>query len=456
MLSAIPLNVRRKTVQRISSSQTCSLALRQSTAFRRHGKIVRRLLLLLLLVSAIAGSVFGYKPAMEYYAERNRPSFRTVTSDRGSITAVVNSTGTVKPVLQVTVGSFVSGPIEELCVEFNQPVEKDQILAKIDPRLYEASVARDQANLATRMADLQRIQAELQRAINDEARAKRLMENEGGFLSQSEMDLLLFTRVSLEAQLKIAEAGIEEAKANLQTSQANLEYCNIRAPVAGTVIDRKIDQGQTLAAQFQTPELFVIAPDMRKEMHVFASVDEADIGLIRAAQDAGKPVQFTVDAYPSDLFEGRIWQVRQSSSVVQNVVTYPVVVSAPNDALKLMPGMTANLAFEVESREDCLRIPNAALRFYPDRALVHPADLPILDGVAKDDSTASEAETPPPNAIAAGNAQANIRHVWYVENNLLRAIEIRTGISDYKFTEIVSGDLKPGKALVTGLEPKKS
>jgi HlyD family secretion protein len=142
--------------------------------------------------------------------------------------------------------------------------------------------------------------------------------------------------------------------------------------------------------------------------------------------------------------------------VVQNVVTYPVIVSAPNDALKLMPGMTANLAFEVDSREDCLRIPNAALRFYPDRALVHPDDHPILDGVVKDDSADGEAEIAPPDAVASANAQANVRHVWFVENNLLRAIEGRTGISDYKFTEIVAGELQPGKALVTGLEPKKS
>lgn len=418
--------------------------------------MVRRAVALLFLIMIGAGVYVGYRPALEYYKQRNRPQFRTAEINRGKIVAVVNSTGTVRPVLQVTVGSFVSGPIEELFVEFNQKVDKDQILAKIDPRLYEASVARDQANLATRNADIQRIKAELQRAINEEERAKRLMDEKGGFLSQSEMDLLFFTRISLEAQLQIAEAGVEEAKANLETSEANLEYCNIRAPVAGTIIDRKIDRGQTLAAQFQTPELFVIAPDMEREMHVFASVDEADIGFIRAAQKAGLPVNFTVDAYPEDLFQGTIWQVRQSSSVVQNVVTYPVIVSAPNEQLKLMPGMTANLSFEIDARDDCLRVPNAALRYYPDRVLVHPDDHKILDGALGSDGEANAEESLPAEKLAAAISKANVRHVWIVENDLLRGIEVKTGISDYQSTEVLAGDVREGMQLVTGLEPKRS
>lgn len=419
-------------------------------------KFVRRAILLLFLLLVVAGGLLGYPHALRYYAERNRPQFRTVQWDRGEIVSVVNSTGTVRPVLQVTVGSFVSGPIEELFVEFNQQVEKDQVLAKIDPRIYEASVARDEANLATRRADVERIKAELQRAINDENRARKLLNESSNFLSQSELDQLHFGRLALAAQMKIAEAGVKEALANLENSQANLDYCEIRAPVAGTVIDRKIDRGQTLAAQFQTPELFVIAPDMQKEMHVFASVDEADIGFIRAAQEAAKPVFFTVDAYPDDLFEGRVWQVRQSSTVTQNVVTYPVIVSAPNDDLKLMPGMTANLTFQIESRTECVRVPNAALRYYPDRALVHPDDYPILDGDVKSEGEENAVETMPASELVLASSQANVRHVWYVDNNLLRAVEIETGISDYRYTEVVRGELRDGMQLVTGLEPKKS
>src|SRR5262249_35270251 len=152
----------------------------------------------------------------------------------------------------------------------------------------------------------------------------------------------------------------------------------IRAPVDGVVIDRKIDPGQTLAAQFQTPELFIIAPDMKKEMYVMASVDEADIGLIRRAQESNQPVHFTVDAYPDDLFEGKIGQVRMNSTTTQNVVTYPVVVTAPNPDMKLMPGLTANISFQISEKKDTIRIPNAALRFYPKPEQVRPEDRLLL------------------------------------------------------------------------------
>jgi HlyD family secretion protein len=281
-----------------------------------------------------------------------------------------------------------------------------------------------------------------------------LVAESPGYLSKTELDQIHFSRVSLEAQLRIAEATVQEAVANLETSQANLEYCSIRAPVAGTVIDRKIDPGQTLAAQFQTPELFVIAPDMKKEMHVFASVDEADIGYIRQAQRAGAKVQFTVDAYRDELFEGTIWQIRQSSTVVQNVVTYPVIVSAPNPELKLMPGMTANLSFETGAAEDAVCVPNAALRYYPDRELVHPDDRTVLDGgsLGQQDNAADEL---PATELAKASERAAVRHVWYEEDGLLRAIEIRTGLSDYRYTELITGDLAVGRALVTGLKPKE-
>lgn len=417
-------------------------------------RLIRWSIYLTLLGGMVAGGFLGYRPLMDYLAERNRQRYRTAEVSEGEIIAVVNSTGTVKPVSQVTIGSFVSGPIEELFVEFNQQVEKGEVLATIDPRIYAANVARDEANLATRMAEKERIEADLQRAVNDEKRARRLQSQNGGYISESELDQIHFGRKSLEAQLRIAEASINEAKAALENSNANLEYCQIRAPVAGTVIDRKIDPGQTLASQFQTPELFVIAPDMQKEMHVFASVDEADIGFIRAARDAGQPVEFTVDAYPDDLFHGKIWQIRQSSTVAQNVVTYPVVVAAPNENLKLMPGMTANLSFTIESREKAIRIPNSALRFYPDRELVHPDDQKVLDGESLLEQDNAVDETPADAKVKA-QLKAATRHVWFEEAGKLRAIEVKVGISDYKNTELIEGDLKVGRPLVIGLEVKK-
>ena len=215
--------------------------------------------------------------------------------------SVVNSTGEVKPVLSISIGSFVSGPIQSLHVDFNDKVEKGQLMAMIDPRLFEAAVAGDRAVLAIRRGEVKRVQADLARAQADEERAENLRQNGEGFISQVELDQYRFSRQSLEAQLLVAEAGVAQAEASLLNSEANLEYTRIESPVDGIVIDRKIEPGQTLAAQFQTPELFVIAPDIRREMHVFASVDEADIGLIRTARECEQPVSFTVDAYPNVL-----------------------------------------------------------------------------------------------------------------------------------------------------------
>ena len=230
-------------------------------------------------------------------------------------------------------------------------------MAEIDPQIYIAAVKGAQAALVTRQADVVRVKALLQQAINDEKRSTSLHKENRDFISQAEIDRFHFNRLQLEAQLKVADAAVQQAEAALNNSEANLEYTKIRSPVDGIVINRKIDPGQTLAAQFQTPELFIIAPEMDKKMHVFASVDEADIGLIRRAQEEERPVEFTVDAYPDDLFTGKIEQIRFSSTVTQNVVTYPVVVAAPNPDLKLLPGMTADLRFRSRRRKTFYAFP---------------------------------------------------------------------------------------------------
>ncbi|MCG8651206.1 MAG: efflux RND transporter periplasmic adaptor subunit, partial [Pirellulales bacterium] len=311
---------------------------------------------LIILVGILAGLGGSAQWAQKYWKERNKPQFRTAKVSEGAIIAVVNSTGEVKPVLSVSVGSFVSGPIQELYVDFNEEVKAGQLLAEIDPRIYQAAVEGDRAVLSIRRGEVKRVQAELGGAIANERRADRLLAKGEGYISQEEVDQAHFARRSLEAQLIVAQAGVAQAEAALANSQANLQYTRIESPVDGIIIDRKIEPGQTLAAQFQTPELFVVAPDIRKEMHIFASVDEADIGLIRKAQRSKQPVEFSVDAYPEDLFTGTIKQVRLSPVVTQNVVTYPVIVSAPNEQNKLMPGMTANLSFQIAHRETCLRV----------------------------------------------------------------------------------------------------
>ncbi len=414
--------------------------------------------LLLILVVVLGAVAAASRPVAQYWRARNRVQFRTAEVSRGTIVQVKNSTGTIKPVLSVQVGSFVSGPIMELHVEFNDHVKKDQLMAKIDPLIYNSNVARDEAVLATRKADVERVKAQLQLATNDERRSKELRAENQDFISQAEMDQFHFNRMQLAAQLAVAEATVKQAQGSLDYSVANLGYTDIKSPVDGVVIDRKIQPGQTIAAQFQTPELFTIAPDMEKKMHVFASVDEADIGLIKDAQSRKQPVRFTVDAYPDDLFEGEIEQVRVSSTTTQNVVTYPVVVAAPNPQLKLLPGMTASLSFQIAEKADVLRIPVAALRFYPDIRHVREEDRALLEGIDNpsrpndpNNDDVSETKLSAMEKAAAGKAR-NHRHVWTVqEDGKLRAIEVVTGIDDNKFAEIISGDVKEGQEIVIGL-----
>ncbi|MBL4886084.1 MAG: efflux RND transporter periplasmic adaptor subunit [Planctomycetaceae bacterium] len=406
----------------------------------------------LFLCLVAVSSAVAYQPALKYWQKRNLPTFRTMQTESGEITSVVNSTGRIEPVLSVHVGSFVSGPVIKLYVDHNDEVKKDDMLAEIDPRIYKANVDRDTAVLASRRADIIRVKARLQNAVNDEKRANGLFNDNPDFISATEIDKYKFARLALDAEIEVAEASIKQAQASLSNSEANLGYTKIKSPVDGIVIDRKINPGQTLAAQFQAPELFIIAPDMRKEMHIFASVDEADIGLIRIAKEAGEKVGFTVDAYPGELFDGVIWQIRLSPTITQNVVTYTVVVSTTNESFKLLPGMTADISFRIEQLKEVTKIPNAALRYYPKREHVRKEDRKILDGTETTEDDRQNAESQPADAKAKAGKKRRSRHVWIKEGDLLKAIKIETGISDYQFTELISGDIKADQELVIGLK----
>ncbi len=281
--------------------------------------------------------------------------------------SVVNSTGTVKPKLQVSVGSFVSGPITELHVEFNQEVKKDEMLAKIDPRIYDAAVARGQASLANREADVFRVQLSCSRQSTTKNGPSRSAKRTRHSSPRLRWDKFTFARLGLEAQLKVAETSVEQARATLQIRRSTA-ITPRSGPRRRIVINRKIDPGQTLAAQFQTPELFIIAPDMRNEMHIHANGDEADIGQIRSAQEKNHPVLVHRRCL-SGTVHGQDPGDSVSSTTLQNVVTYPVVVTASNPDLKLLPGMTASLSFQVDERSAITKLPSAALRFYPTRSM---------------------------------------------------------------------------------------
>ena len=301
-------------------------------------------------------------------------------------------------------------------------------------------------------------------------------------LADSDFDLAKATYEAAEASLDGAKATTNACKAALELAQANLDYTEIKSPVDGVVVDRKVDPGQTVAAQFQTPDMFVVAPEMDKRMLVLALVDEADIGQIYAAYRRKQLVQFTVDAYPDDLFTGMIQKepvyagvegksrrvsaaaerpagIRLNPTTTSNVVTYTVVVEAPNPALKLLPGMTANLSFRIDQRKDVLRIPNAALRFLPasvDR--VRPEDHNLLEGQEVSRDSDEDKRQNESQRTAMDRNEANLgrsrHHVWIEEGELLRAVEVWTGLSDYQYTELVSGQLKEGDALVTGIAAK--
>ncbi len=420
---------------------------------------MRLLIKVVLILVALAGvSAAAYGPIRHYLRQRKKPEFRVTKVEKGDLRVTVNATGTIRPKLSVQIGTFVSGPIIELNADFNDEVKKGHVLALIDPKIYDAAVARDQAGLETRQADVERAKAQLEQARNDEQRARDLFEEDEDFISDAEMDRLRFNRKSLEAQLTVAEASVKQATANLMTSTAQQEYTRITAPCDGMVIDRKIDPGQTLAAQFQTPELFVLGVGMREEMYIYASVDESEIGMIREAQSQDQPVEFRVDAYPGELFEGTIREIRLSSTELQNVVTYPVVVTAENPDLKLLPGMTAYLTFQIEQHDEILKIPWSAVRFFPKLEHVRQEDRHLLKGgeeerkeKEEDDQNVSSDDISAGERVEASRNRLR-RHVWVRDGEQLRAVEIRLGINDYRYVEVVEGDLEPDQELVVRLK----
>lgn len=395
------------------------------------------------------GSVAAWPQFSERFLVVAPPVWQTVPVTRGDIVETVNATGTVRPMVSVPVGAPVSGPIIEVHVDYNSVVQKGDLLAKIDPQVYQANVNRDRAILATKQGDVQRVEALLEQTRRDEARAKQLREKNPDFISDTEFDSLHFNRLQLEAQLLIARAGVEQAQGNLDNSETNLAYTEIRAPVSGTILERRIQSGQTLASQFQVPELFLIAPDLEREIHVIASVGEVDVGRIQRAQQRQLPVTFKVDAYPHDEFTGVIFQVRIHSTTTQNIVTYPVLVSAPNSERKLLPGMTATLYFVVDRQSDVIRVPNEAFRYVPDIKRIHPHDRQqfvnrIKPGLSKTESLDSREH----------RAMSEIRQLWVANGKYVRPIQVEAGLTNERYTEVLGNTLTVGQLLVAGEGPR--
>ena len=323
--------------------------------------------LFVILALGGAGVAYGYYGlrTVEFVPE---VSTRQVTT--GDVVDTVGATGALEAVTTVQVGSQVSGIIQELYVDFNSIVREGDVIMRLDPSLFETQLEQARANLLRAEADVERLRVAVEDAATQLERSRELAAGE--LISETELETAEVSLRSAEAQLKSAEAQVTQARASLNQNEVNLEHTVIRAPIDGIVTSRLVDIGQTVAASFQAPELFVIAADLTK-MRVIANIDESDVGRIRPNQR----VTFTVDAYPVEEFEGSVSQIRLEPIVTQNVVTYATVIDAPNPDLKLKPGMTATVNIEVARRNDVLRVPTAALRFRPTPAMFAALNQPV-------------------------------------------------------------------------------
>jgi HlyD family secretion protein len=346
------------------------------------------------------------------------------------IRELVTATGTMNAVVTVLVGTQVSGTIRELHVDFNSPVKKGQLLARIDPSMQEAKVEQARANLQSAGANVEKAGAALLDAQRTLERNRTLFAK--NFIARSDVDTAETNHLSAAAQVRVVKAQVEQARAALLLEETNLRYTRILSPVDGIVISRNVDIGQTVAASFQTPTLFNIAQDLAR-MQIDTSVDEADIGRIRV----GQPVQFSVDAYPLMTFDGKVAEIRNAPTTVQNVVTYTVIIKVDNPEHKLKPGMTANVSIVTDTRTGVLKIPNAALRFR---------------------WTADKATGRQSAPTAAKKPEARpVQSLWVLERNKPRRVQATLGISDGNFTEIRGGDLKEGDNVIleaAGAAPK--
>ena len=492
-----------------------------------------------LVVAVLAAAAGGYA-WLRNSQDGAQPQYRLARVERGPLVSAVAASGTLNAVTTVQVGSQISGQVKEIFADFNSPVKQGQIIARIDPETFELRVTQARADLdaaqsavavarsglAAQRAELGRVKVTLADAQRDYERKKALVEK--NFISPSELDkartLLEATREQLkavEAQMGVGDAQVNSALATvkqrgslLKQAQVDLERTIIRAPVAGTVILRNVDAGQTVAASLQAPVLFTIARDLR-DMQVEAAIDEADVGRLRP----GLPSTFTVDAFPRRSFTGEIVQIRKSPVNVQNVVSYTVVISARNPDLALLPGMTANVRIVVEQRENPLKVPNAALRFRPAGA-AEPAPAAattqagagqalqqfrqrLVEAVQPDASQLAQLEEifsdlrqkaaplreltdeaerrrryerlrvdmrarvagilrPEQRAAYerllreyAGRTAALAGRVWVPDGRGARAVEVRLGLSDGLATEIVDGPLAEGNEIIVGLAADK-
>ncbi len=337
--------------------------------------------------------------------------FKTAAVDRGPITAIVTATGTVNPVVSVQVGSQVSGKVSELFADFNSVVKKGQVLARIDQQPFQARVRQARAAVKSAKGNLDKAKNMGRQRKLELDRMASLKQQ--AFVSQADVDLAETNYHDAAANVEVLQAQLDQAEATLASAELDLGFTTIYSPVNGTVVSRNVDVGQTLAAAFQTPILFLIAQDLT-HMQVNTNVSESDIGGVTE----GKTATFRVDAYPRHFFDGIVTQVRNAPISIQNVVTYDVVITVENQDLKLKPGMTANVTIVTAKQEEPLRVPNGALRF-------RMPDVPV---------------------------DRKVSRVWRLHGEEAQPVIVTTGIADSLYTEIAEGALEEGETVIIGIE----
>ena len=388
----------------------------------------------ILIVIGVAGGGAAYYA--KHMATDPATSFRTAAIKRGDLLSTISATGTVQPEEVVDVGAQVMGLILEFgpdphdpakLIDYGSVVEKGALLAKLDPTPYKAALEQTEATLQKSEADQLQLEAKSRQAEREWKRAESLLPKKA--IADTDYDTALANYEVAKANVAAGVATIRQNRASVDTARINLGYCTIKSPVRGTIIDRRVNIGQTVVASLNAPSLFLIAKDLTK-MQVWASVNEADIGHIRMDM----PVRFTVDAYPGQMFPGKVTQIRMNATMTQNVVTYTVVVTTDNSKGKLLPYLTANVQFEMDQRSDVLLVPNAALRWKPQASQIDPV-------VSK-------------TAISAESTNTQDRGCLWVEANggFVRPLEVVVGVSDGTMTEISGSGVKEGMQVVVGEE----
>ncbi len=413
------------------------------------GKRVKQIAPWVILLGLAGGGVFAYLR----YAEAHKPpdiTYKTANVEYKTIVGRATASGTLQATVTVQVGTQVSGRVQSLFADFNSPVKKGQLVAKIDPQLFLAAVAQSRANYLSAQAGVIQAQAKSVDADRVYKRTKAL--NEQSLASQTDVDTADTNVLVAKAGIDVAKASLAQAQAQLNQNEVNLSYTSITSPIDGVVISRNVDVGQTVASSLSAPVIFTIAEDLRK-MQVNTNIAEGDVGRLQP----GMAANFSVDAFPGQIFKGTIAQIRNAAQTVQNVVTYDAVINVDNTDLRLRPGMTANVTLIFDTRNHALSVPNAALRF-------RPAPGAVVEVAASASSSASSTDGGAPRGGGGGKGGRGARGAGGDPNKALPTdpktlyvlvgghpspVSVHVGLSDGTTSEILDGAIKEGDAVIT-------